>query len=40
MSKDSGMSLPDTTNWAVNEFDDAELGDLRRTDNCRLPDML
>src|SRR5712691_3668419 len=24
-------SLPDTTTWAVNEFADAELGDLRRT---------
>jgi hypothetical protein len=30
-SKDSGMSLSDATNWAVTEFADADLGDLRRT---------
>ena len=31
MPKESGLSLSDTTNWAVNEFADADLGDLRRT---------
>jgi Transposase DNA-binding len=25
------MSLSDSANWAVNEFADADLGDLRRT---------
>lgn len=31
LNKDSGMSLSDVTHWAVNEFAEADLGDLRRT---------